>query len=470
MGSGHIEPRPGGKYRVRVRIAGKRSPLGTFDTREEAEDVLASALEKLEDRRQAAAGAVTLRDWIARWVPARERTRAVRDSRNDGNRMDAYVLCEPWSDDPIETVGPRAVRAWMLALLSRPVRQHGRPLSRSTVVAVLSTLRVCFRDAMAEGLLDANPCDGLQVPKAPSSDDEPWTYLRLEEIARLTTDERISERARLLYTVAIYTGLRKGELWGLRWRDVELEHVSPHVMVRRSRTGPTKTGKRRAVPLLPAALDAFDRLRALDASSDADALVFAHDGEMRGRSTHAGWRSRWKTYRCADGTMTRAWVEGHRELAGIDRPVRFHDLRHTCASHLRMGSWTERPMDLGDIQAWLGHSSQAMSLRYAHLAPDYLLGRAVPKPSPAPAAPAVIVEDLPGRRRKRMATTPPCDSAELAANGATVGPGVVQAAADLLRAARAGHDVTERGVDLAVSLLGAAAALPTPARESGGRP
>lgn len=465
MGAGSIEERRG-RFRARLRVGGERRDLGTWPTRKEAAAVIAAALAELEEKRAGAASLTTLRDWVARWLPDREQSRAVRDSSNDSMRLSAYVLGESWADDPIETVSPKAIRTWMLALLRRPHKQTGEPLSRSTVVAVLSTLRVCFQGAVDAELIEQNPCDGLRVPKAPSSEDEPWTYLSLDEIDRLTSEPRIPERARLMYTVAIYTGLRKGELWGLRWRDVELEHVSPHVMVRRSRTGPTKTGKRRAVPLLPAALDAFRRLR--ETGGAADDLVFPTDGEMRGRTNHAGWRSRWKTYRCQDGSVTRSWVEGHRELAGIDRPVRFHDLRHTCASHLRMGSWTEKPMDLGDIQAWLGHSSAAMSLRYAHLAPDYLLGRAVPKPVPRSDRPRETIAVLDGRRRKRITPHPACGDAGLAAVGAAWGP-LRRLAAEVARTIDDGRPVERAAAELANAVLDVTADAGAAAQKRGAR-
>lgn len=452
MGAGSIEER-GDRFRVRLRVSGRKQTLGTYPTRDQAEAVLGAALDQLEAKRLGLVSAITLRDWAAKWLPARELSRAVRDSSHDGVRLSAYVLCEPWADDPLETVSQKMIRAWMLALLSRRHRRTGKPLSRATVVATLSTLRVCFRGALDEGLLDANPCDGVRVPKMPR-DDEPWTYLSTDEVTRLTSSPRIAEPARLMYAVAIYTGLRKGELWGLRWRDVQLEHVSPHVMVRRSRSGPTKTGKHRAVPLLPAARAALTRLRELDRVASAEALVFPFEGEMRARANHAGWRSRWKV---TDRGL-RVWQEGHREIAGIDRPVRFHDLRHTCASHLRMGSWTERPMDLGDIQAWLGHSSQAMSLRYAHLAPDYLLGRAVPKPAPAPEPPSGIVEVLPGRARNRMGAAPACDDAHLATNGAAAGP-LFEAAVKVLRVVDAGEPVERLAVDLATQVIAACSAV-----------
>ena len=49
-----------------------------------------------------------------------------------------------------------------------------------------------------------------------------------------------------------------------------------------------------------------------------------------------------------------------------------HDLRHTCASHLVMGTWTRRPWRLEEVQAMMGHSSSQLTQRYAHLAPTVL--------------------------------------------------------------------------------------------------
>ena len=70
---------------------------------------------------------------------------------------------------------------------------------------------------------------------------------------------------------------------------------------------------------------------------------------------------------------------------GFRDAVRFHDFRHTCASHLIQGTWTPRPLSLEEVQVWLGHSSRVTTERYAHLRPDSifsLVTGSVPKPFP----------------------------------------------------------------------------------------
>jgi hypothetical protein len=83
-------------------------------------------------------------------------------------------------------------------------------------------------------------------------------------------------------------------------------------------------------------------------------------------------------------TRGRPGINGYRMRAGITRHVRFHDLRHTCASHLVMGSWGIT-LSLLETAQWLGHTSLSVTQRYAHLCPDRLAARVA---ASAPAGPA----------------------------------------------------------------------------------
>jgi integrase len=69
------------------------------------------------------------------------------------------------------------------------------------------------------------------------------------------------------------------------------------------------------------------------------------------------------------------------ERTGIKRHIRFHDLRHTCASHLLQGTWApdliREPLRLEEVKAWLDHSDIGVTQRYAYLAPDAIRGKVV---------------------------------------------------------------------------------------------
>jgi integrase len=218
----------------------------------------------------------------------------------------------------------------------------------------LNLLRRALQDAADEGHATSNVAKDVEVPKKPRADDG-WTWLRAEEIeAVLRARPRASTPAqRDAITLAIYTGLRAGELWGLRWCDATLDGPRPELHVRRNRSGPTKSGQDRHVPLLPMAVEALRSRRAASPGVGA-ALVFpGKKGKPHGEGYDAGWPS-WK------------------RAAGIARRVRFHDLRHTCASHLVQGTWTTRPLRLEDVRQWGGWSTIKMCERYAHLAPEAL--------------------------------------------------------------------------------------------------
>ena len=487
MGSGSIEARKG-RFRVRLRIAGEKRTIGTYPTREEAERVLQAALDEL-DKRAASVGTITLRDWIARWLEQRELSGLVRSSTDDASRLRAHVMNADFIDDPLDALLRPVIRAWAVGLLSKFGRKHigngemkvtDRKLSRHTVSHTLATLRVCLRDAVEAGLLDENPATGIRIP-AQQYTQEPWTYLTQTEIDLVLNCEAIPEIYRLLFAIAIYTGLRKGELWGLRVTDIYLDHVTPHLMVRRSYKKAPKNGKIRMVPLLEPAQRAFARLlelirareeaRAREIGPEVlcrldtgeEVLVWpSRDGVMRQRCDSAHWVERRAPYVLADGTKKVRKDPGYRQIAGILRKVRFHDLRHTCASHLVMGTWG-RPWRIEEVRDFLGHADVQTTQRYAHLSPGMLHAAAAetrfglddagpilaPSSSDQDQAAIFNIAQTLEKLRSHLRELNPGPTvyehgaeinghASLAAVGATVGPALRERGVVLLRGAAAG--------------------------------
>jgi hypothetical protein len=115
---------------------------------------------------------------------------------------------------------------------------------------------------------------------------------------------------------------------------------------------PTKTGEIRRVELVGMARDALARWQAPDANPHG--LVFPR---LRGEFRDENHVLRWI-----------AWKDGLK-AAGLTRRVRWHDLRHTCASSLISG-WWGKAWSLEQVKAQLGHTSIKTTERYAHLAQD----------------------------------------------------------------------------------------------------
>lgn len=212
-----------------------------------------------------------------------------------------------------------------------------RPLSQKTINNVLTVLRRLLAVARKRGIIASVPEVEWLRPPAPEFD-----FLTFEEADRLLAALDGEERTMAL--VALRTGLRFGELLGLRWQDADLVAGRLRVaqaFVRKAIVS-TKSGKPREVPLgdeVKAALKAHRHLRG--------PLVFCEmDGT--GRDTY---RARWSLKRAC-------------RRAGL-REIGWHALRHTFASHLAM-----RGAPLKSIQEMLGHATIQMTMRYAHLSPD----------------------------------------------------------------------------------------------------
>jgi integrase len=169
-------------------------------------------------------------------------------------------------------------------------------------------------------------------------------------------------RLEALYVIAVTAGLRIGELLGLEWKDIDLDAGTLRVRRTRSqaRTGPTftapKNGKGRSIRLTGRAVEA---LKAHKAAQNAERLKLGDLWEDNGLifCTTAGRPLDFRNVGAASFKPLLA-------KAGLP-DIRFHDLRHTCATLL-----LSRGHHPKLVQELLGHASVAMTLdRYSHVLP-----------------------------------------------------------------------------------------------------
>lgn len=222
--------------------------------------------------------------------------------------------------------------------LSRSRRAKStRLISRRAVDSELSRLKRLFSLAVQFGLCEFNPAAKVKLYR---EDNKRVRYLTDEQERRLMGF--LSPWLTSVVRFDLHTGLRKGELLGLRWSDIDFQGTVLTIPASRAK------GKRdRHVPLNRTARLVLTGLRSDAPEAAAEALVF---GSPKGKprvSFHKEWR--------------KALL-----LAGIS-DFRFHDLRHTYASRLAMAG---RP--LTEIMRLMGHQSYELTLRYAHLSPTSL--------------------------------------------------------------------------------------------------
>jgi integrase len=240
---------------------------------------------------------------------------------------------------------------------------HRAKLKANTIRNILALLDAVLRYAQSMNYLYAPP--KIEKPKTSlttfnylKTDAEIAAFLREAHKAsdkaetaareRPTTDDRpiVGIEAYSLFAAALYSGMRAGELFGLRWSDVDFDRAL--ITVQHSFDKPTKTGKVRHVPIMQTLAPILKAWR-LKNNNGADGLVFPNGaGNMHTPSPRVI-------------TETFPAVVAAAGLAKL----RFHDLRHTFAS-----LWVMCGGDLFMLQKILGHSTQAMVQRYAHLAPE----------------------------------------------------------------------------------------------------
>lgn len=372
----------GERHRARLPRCYGRKSVGVYDTPEEAQAVLDAALLDL------AADPTPIGQtfdafgvaWLAKLIesPHYKRTSVARDV----TRWRCYVTDSLLGKTPLADVSEADVRRWLAGLRGK----RGKPLAGQTLSNALSLVRRALDAARQDQIVEANPAAEVRLPKgARVQRGDRWTWLHDPEIAVALECDAIPLRARSIYTTAIYAGLRAGELWGLRREDLDFTRRVIHV--RHSYDGAPKSWQIREVPMLAPVAEA---LRAWLALVDATHVRSRHglvwssaDEGCHAEGYDAGWSDRVEG-KGADRKVT----PGHKSVAGIKRAVRFHDLRHTCASHLIQGTWApelmERALRIEEVKTWLGHSDVAVTQRYAHLGSDAIRSLVV---SRAPALP-----------------------------------------------------------------------------------
>jgi integrase len=293
-------------------------------SKRQAEQVLATRLaaitegRKLPDKKD---GSILLSDF------AQEYLRVVA-SRQAWGRNVATMLRQ-WQEHlgaqcRLRDITPRKVEAFRESRLSAGI-------APGTVNRNLAVLKRLLTVAVEWDLIQDNPVRRVKPLRGERSC---LRFLTEEEARRLleACARSGNEFLESLVVLALNTGARKGELLGLRWKDVSFEAATIAFPQ-------TKNGTRRDIPINAAAIAALRRVRRLGGGD----RVFSRSGR-----DSFDFRSAW---------------EVALKAAGIE-DFRFHDLRHTYAS------WAAHAgMDIRRLQRLLGHKTLAMTQRYSHLGP-----------------------------------------------------------------------------------------------------
>ncbi len=288
---------------------------------------------------------ILLKDFLKRWLDDTMRG-SVRPSTWDRyERITRVHITPDLGRVKVKNLKPQQVQA----LYSKKLDQG---LSARSVQYLHRTLSKALKQAVGWGYVARNVCDSVTPPKPKTKE---FTPLSPDQVGILiaATD---NARDRALILMAVTTGMRQGEILALRWSDIGLKEKI--VRVRRSLSittegvsfVPPKSAKgKRSIGLTSSTVGVLKDHRSEEGDPGAEALVF-------GTRCGTPW---------APQNLVRRSFKPLLKRAGLP-DIRFHDLRHTCATLL-----FSRNVHPKVVQEMLGHSTISLTLdTYSHYVPS----------------------------------------------------------------------------------------------------
>jgi integrase len=264
----------------------------------------------------------TFNELVQQYLIWAERQRSFRSKRGFIKQ-----LAEAFGNLPLRSFNSMLIEQYQTERLQR----GNKP---ATVNRLLATLKHMFTKAVEWDMVEDETLKRVRKAKLLEENNKRLRYLSKEECQNMV--DCCDKHLRPIVVTALNTGMRKGEILGLRWESVDLRHG--FILLEQ-----TKNGERREIPINDSMRSTFQNvIRRIDVP-----CVF-HDP-----ATGKPYQDVKRSFKTA---LKRAEIKN----------FHFHDLRHTFASHLVMAG-----VDLTTVKELLGHKTLTMTLRYAHLAPTH---------------------------------------------------------------------------------------------------
>lgn len=306
------------------------------------------------------APAETVMDYVTRYVDTLEASGSIEKSTVTFYRAMLNYINDGLGTFGLEELGAEGAQAWVNLMVSSGY-------AATTVRKAFNLLKAAMNHAEETGCIVRNPLRTVKLPKIPKKEPN---ALDAAQRARLVSflDIAAPSPVNLGIRLALFTGMREGEICGLQWKNVDLESGVIRVRSVIGRDGgktyvkePKTGGSRRDVPITASLVDALRTRRAEAAKECLEAgIPFPGDLYVLGRADgsnmapHALWEA-WKA------------IAGSLGLVGTQGKVpTFHDLRHTFAT-----AAISEGVDVKSVSSILGHTNAAMTLNiYASADPD----------------------------------------------------------------------------------------------------
>jgi integrase len=291
---------------------------------------------------------LTVEEVSARYVAQAERRGRKLSTRSNIESETRVHLAPFFRGKTLEAITYRDV-VDLVALLER------KGLAAKTTRNIIATLSALFAFAKApqRGWATSNPCEGIELPAAVTTTE--IRFLTLPEVEALVAHAPpgiYHDLDRAMFLAAAMSGLRKGELVALRWRDVDWS--AQRIRVRQNYTRgefgtPKSKRSTRSVPMADRLAAELDRLFVASRFQGDDDLVFAHPatGGVQPKAN-----------------ITRR-MRGALKAAKLDERHRFHDLRHSFGTAMAAAG-----VPLRTLHEWMGHVDAHTTQIYADYSPS----------------------------------------------------------------------------------------------------
>lgn len=362
---GHIRRRgSNGRWAVVVDVGhaenGRRKQRwhSGFGTKRDASRALTEILNRLALGEYIEPSRQNLAAFLREWLDAARTTLRPGTWQSYKTNVDAYIVPR-LGMTPLQSLTPAMLTAFYGDLLRGGRRSREGGLSPRTVRFTHQILRKALSEAVRWGRLARNPADQATPPRQNTPEMKTWSAGELRRFLEHVEGDRLYAA----WLLAATTGLRRGELLGLRWKDVDLEagrlSVTQALLSVRNRlsVSPPKTAKSR-------------RSVALDARTVA-ALQAHRKAQLEERLAFGGdWPDHDLVFTREDGEpihpdrFSRDWFRQYVRAAGLPL-IRFHDLRHTHAT-LALQAGIHPKV----VSERLGHATVSITLdTYSHAIP-----------------------------------------------------------------------------------------------------
>lgn len=350
------DPRTG-KYQKKTRTF-----TGTYT---QAKAAMREFIEEVEGDRVQGRTSYTFEDYCDHFIELRQANKEVAATTLLRQKTQFKAACMHLGKAKLEAITPADLNNMYIAMLKGDTLS-GRPSSGSYVNQIHDNVTLVFAQAVREGILTSNPCDSANPPK---SDTKPKRALSPDQVHLLIAMLDEKNPRECAYLLAITMGLRRGEVCGLSWNDIDFERRQVSITHSYDVLGNLKGTKTKAgTRLLPLADVTYD---ALVAQKQAQADHFAsinrfrkpHEGyvEQTGETaviaTHYGKR-------VYPNSLSKWWTEerGKYGLEGWG----LHELRHSYLTMLAMSGVHPKVM-----QELAGHYSSQITMDiYTHVNMD----------------------------------------------------------------------------------------------------